>query len=100
LPHTKVEETVFLTPPEFRLLRDYIERERWNHLANSLVTTGMRFSEATALTVAEIDAGAKTCRVNSAWKYSRELPAGDWAAENEKVDPHHQLAACGWRSST
>jgi hypothetical protein len=26
LPHTRVEETVFLTPPEFRLLRDHIER--------------------------------------------------------------------------
>ena len=26
LPHTRVEETVFLTPPEFVLLRDHIER--------------------------------------------------------------------------
>jgi len=28
LPRTRVDETVFLTPPEFRLLRDHIERER------------------------------------------------------------------------
>jgi hypothetical protein len=43
LPHTRVEETVFLTPAEFRLLRDHIERERWKSLATWLVTTGMRF---------------------------------------------------------
>ena len=62
LPHTRVEETVFLTPPEFRLLRDHIDRERWKDLATWLVTTGMRFSEATAMTAADIDADAKTCR--------------------------------------
>jgi integrase len=54
LPHTRVEETVFLTPPEFVLLRDNIERDRWKNLATWLVTTGMRFSEATALTAADI----------------------------------------------
>lgn len=64
LPRTRVDETVFLTPPEFRLLRDHIERERWKKLATWLVTTGMRFSEATALTAADIDADAKTCRIN------------------------------------
>jgi integrase len=76
LPHTQVEETVFLTPPEFRLLRDHIERERWKNLATWLVTTGMRFSEATALTAADIDPNAKTCRINKAWKYS-----GDYRPE-------------------
>jgi integrase len=30
----------------------------------------MRFSEATALTAADIDADAKTCRITKAWKYS------------------------------
>jgi integrase len=76
LPHTRVEETVFLTPPEFRLLRDHIERERWKNLATWLVSTGMRFSEATALTAADIDGHAKTCRINKAWKYS-----GDYRPE-------------------
>ncbi|MGY4713090.1 tyrosine-type recombinase/integrase [Mycolicibacterium sp. CBM1] len=70
LPHTRVEETVFLTPEEFKLLRDHIERDRWKRLATWLVTTGMRFSEATALSAADVDAEAKTCRVNKAWKYS------------------------------
>jgi hypothetical protein len=36
----------------------------------------MRFSEATALTAADIDADAKTCRINKAWKYS-----GDYRPE-------------------
>lgn len=70
LPHTRVAETVFLTPPEFVLLRDHIERDRWKNLATWLVTTGMRFSEATALTAADIDAEARTCRITKAWKYS------------------------------
>ena len=70
LPHTRVEETVFLTPPEFTLLRDHIDKRRWKNLATWLVTTGMRFSEATALTAADIDVDAKTCRINKAWKYS------------------------------
>jgi integrase len=76
LPHTRVEETVFLTPAEFVLLRENIERQRWKDLATWLVSTGMRFSEATALTAADIDAEARTCRINKAWKYS-----GDYRPE-------------------
>jgi integrase len=45
-------------------------------LATWLVTTGMRFSEATALTAADINVEAKTCRINKAWKYS-----GDYRPE-------------------
>jgi integrase len=76
LPHTRVEETVFLKPPEFVLLRDHIDRERWKSLATWRVTTGMRFSEATALTAADIDAHAEACRITKAWKYS-----GDYRPE-------------------
>src|SRR6202011_6144195 len=70
LPHTGVDETVFLTPSEFTLLRDHIEKPRWKSLATWLVATGMRFSEATALTAADIDGDARTCRITKAWKYS------------------------------
>jgi integrase len=70
LPHTRVEETVFLTPPEFVLLRDHIERQRWKHLATWPVITGMRFSDATAPTSADIDSDGRTCRITKAWKYS------------------------------
>ncbi len=52
------------------MLREYIGRDRWKNLATWLVTTGMRFSEATALIAADIDADANTCRINKAWKYS------------------------------
>ena len=52
------------------MVRDPIERDRWKRLATWLVTSVMRFSEATALTAADIEADAKTCRINKAWKYS------------------------------
>lgn len=51
-------------------------KQRRKNLATWLVTTGMRFSEAAALTPADIDADAKTCRINKAWKYS-----GDYQPE-------------------
>jgi integrase len=70
LPHTRVEDMVFLTRAEFTLLRDHIPHERWKNLATWLVATGMRFSEATALTAGDIDSQAHTCRITKAWKYS------------------------------
>jgi integrase len=101
LPHTRVEETVFLTPLEFVLLRDHVEKQRWKNLATWLVTTGMRFSEASALTAADIDADAKTCRITKAWKYSGDYRPEIVPAEDKEVDPHHQPAArCTRRPST
>jgi integrase len=70
LPRTGRDEMVCLLPDEFRLLHDCIPHERWQNLATWLVTTGMRFSEATALTLAEVDVQEKTCRIRRAWKYS------------------------------
>ncbi len=69
LPHTRVEETVFLTPEEFRLLRDHIERDRWKNLATWLVTTGMRFSESNCAHRSRHRHRRQTCRINKAWKY-------------------------------
>lgn len=60
---------VMLTPAEFQMLHDCIP-QHWQSLAMFLVSTGMRFSEATALTVDDIDETARTCRINKAWKYS------------------------------
>lgn len=100
LPHTRVEETVFLTPEEFRLLRDHIDRERWKNLATWLVTTGMRFSEATALSAADIDASAKTCRINKAWKYSGTT---DPRSDRRRPRSRSARSACRrrrWRPST
>lgn len=70
LPTTLVEEMVFLTPDEWRLLRGCIHRDVWRNLAQWLITTGMRFSEATALTPADIDVKNKRCRINKAFKYT------------------------------
>lgn len=55
LPQSRPEEMVFLTPAEFQLMHDCLNREMWRNLAMWLVSTGMRFSEATALTPADID---------------------------------------------
>jgi integrase len=49
----------------------------------------MRFSEATALTAADIDAHAKTCRITKAWKYSGDYRPEIGAAEDEEVDSDH-----------
>lgn len=70
LPQSRPEEMVFLTPAEFQLLHDCLNRQMWRNLAMWLVSTGMRFSEATALTPADIDPSKGTCRINKAWKYS------------------------------
>jgi integrase len=70
LPRTGREEMVILTPDEFRLLHGFIPRARWQDLAAWLLATGMRFSEATALTAAEINLDEETCRIWRAWKYS------------------------------
>lgn len=63
------DEQVYLTPEEFALLRDAMT-ERWRPLTTFLVSTGMRYSEAAALTVGDIDAEASTVRIVKAWKYT------------------------------
>lgn len=69
LPEGRMQEKVYLTPGEFELLKSCLPK-RWQPLATFLVATGMRFSEATALTPADIDVTKRTCRINKAWKYS------------------------------
>lgn len=64
-------EAVFLTPPEFALVRDTVP-EHWRPFTVFLVTTGMRFSEATALRVGDIDLEERTARIVRAWKYTGE----------------------------
>ena len=81
------EERVFLTPPEFVLLRDNIERQRWKNLETWLVSTGMRFSEATALSAADIDANAGTLPNQQGLEVFRRLPARAQTTQAEEVDP-------------
>lgn len=69
LPEGQPQEMVCLTPGEFQMIHDQLPK-RWQPLATWLVSTGMRFSEATALTPADIDVTKRTVRINKAWKYS------------------------------
>ena len=71
LPPKDSDEMVFLTPEEFAVIRDALPVQ-WQPLATFLVTTGMRFSEATALQFRDIDAEAGTARISRAWKYTGE----------------------------
>lgn len=70
LPHTRIDEMVFLTAEEFQLLADCIKQPRWRNLATFLVMTGMRFGEASALTPQDIDPQHRTARVIKSWKYT------------------------------
>lgn len=69
LPSKVREEMCFLTAAEFTELRDAMT-ERWRPLTTFLVTTGCRFSEATAIQARDVDLTAGTLRVTRAWKYT------------------------------
>lgn len=77
LPRTERGEMVFLTRPEFDQVHAAIKQPRWADLALWLVSTGMRFGEATALRAPDINLDDATCRITRAWKhtgsYGREL---------------------------
>lgn len=69
LPRTVKPEMVFLTPEEFKILLSHMP-VKWRALTVWLVCTGMRFGEATALKVGDIDTANATCRITRAWKYT------------------------------
>lgn len=74
LPQGRRTETVFLTPAEFWAIHAELAA-RWQPLAVWLVSTGMRFSEATALTVGDVDQRTNTVRISKAWKYATSTKA-------------------------
>jgi integrase len=66
---TKTEEMCFLSHGEFELIRSHIAGEVNQALATVLVGTGMRWSEATALQVHDVDLlGRRALDVRRAWK--------------------------------
>lgn len=74
LPDTApAEEPVFLTRAQFDTIHTTIT-EHWRPLTLWLAATGTRFSEATALTVGDIDSRKKTARISKAWKAKRGAP--------------------------
>jgi integrase len=68
--HEKAEHR-YLTPPEIlQVVED--TPERYKPLVWTLAGTGMRWGEATALLVGDVDLEARTIRVTKAWKRDRE----------------------------
>jgi integrase len=67
LPRTVSREMTSLTREEFQLLKACFS-ERWHPFLDFLVASGCRFSEATALTPADIDANNGTVRITKSWK--------------------------------
>lgn len=70
LPKTLRKDMIFLTKAEFYQVHAGIDQQRWKDLAEWLVSTGMRFGEATALTAADVDVEQKTCQITKAWKHA------------------------------
>ncbi|MGB3602765.1 MAG: site-specific integrase [Gordonia sp. (in: high G+C Gram-positive bacteria)] len=70
LPRTDAaDDTVMLTRAEFDLIHDAMT-PRWRPFTRWLVATGMRFGEATALVVSDVDARSGTVRISKAWKHT------------------------------
>lgn len=70
LPRAQRSEMVFLTQEEFGELVALFS-ERWRPLVLLLGATGMRWSEATALQVGDVDLPGRQIRVVRAWKETR-----------------------------
>jgi integrase len=73
LPRTVRRQMVTLTPGEYNILKSAFTN-RWHPLLDLLVASGCRFSEATALTPADIDSESNTIHITKAWK---RVPEGD-----------------------
>ena len=67
LPRTLGKEMVFLTRAEFGALFDAVP-EHFKPFVLTLVATGTRFGEATALTVGDVDLDTHSIRIRQAWK--------------------------------
>jgi integrase len=69
LPDSKTEEMVFLSPVEFAVLLEQIQGWREKALVQMLAGTGLRWSEATALQVHDLDLDVRQAvDVRRAWK--------------------------------
>jgi integrase len=73
LPRTVKREMEILTRAEFDILKAAFT-DRWHPLLDLLVSSGCRFSEATALKPADVDLAKGTIRISTAWK---RVPDGD-----------------------
>ncbi len=67
VPRTEEREMVFLTGPEFQLLKAGFT-EHYQPLVQFLVASGCRFNEAAALRPSDVDREAGTVRIARSWK--------------------------------
>jgi integrase len=67
LARSERKEMVFLTREEYGVIRDAVTAH-WQPMVEFLVTSGCRFSEATALRPSDVDRTANTVRITKAWK--------------------------------
>ena len=67
LPRSVQDEMVFLTPAEMDHFSELVP-EHWQPLVDLLFASGLRFGEATALAVRDLDLTHGTIRVRQAWK--------------------------------
>lgn len=72
LPRTVTEPMVFLTHDEYTRFLDCVI-PHWQPLVEFLFTTGLRWGEATALRIGEVDLERGTATVVRAWKRGRVL---------------------------
>jgi integrase len=70
LPRGIQQEMVCLLPAEFRAIRAELV-EFWRPLPTVLVQTGLRWGEATALQVGDVDLERRELHVRRAWKHRR-----------------------------
>ncbi|MFE3196291.1 tyrosine-type recombinase/integrase [Nocardia sp. NPDC059240] len=85
LPRSNQRRAVFLRPPEFQAILVEMP-ERWHAITLFLVSSGARFSEASALTVADIDHWAQTCSITKAWKDTRAKGKARWQIGYPKTE--------------
>lgn len=74
LPRTVTEPMVFLTHDEYARFLGYVV-PHWQPLVTTLFSTGLRWAEATALRVADVDLEQATVSVTRAWKEGRVIGA-------------------------
>lgn len=92
LSHTRVEETVFLSPPEFVLLRDHIEKSggsAWPLGWSPPACASRKPQHSPQLISTPTPRPAELTRPGS----TPVTTARDRASEDEEIDPNHQLAA-------
>ena len=74
LPETETEPMTFLTHDEYARFLDYIT-PYWQPLVTTLFSTGLRWGEATALQVRDLDLANGQLSVRRSWKHGGEIGA-------------------------